>query len=164
MGKQLEEVIRVGMAQTEVAQAPKTLATFGLGSCVGVTAWDPISKVGGLAHIMLPDSTQARSKENVAKFADTAMPDLIGRLEKIGGVRRRLVIKIAGGAKMFDLFNDDRFAIGRRNVEAVKQSLEKLNLRISAEDTGGNFGRTLFFDVENGTVIVRTIDHGEKQL
>ena len=152
------------MAQTAVGRAPITLVTFGLGSCVGVAVWDPWGKVGGLGHIMLPDSTQARLTDNLAKFADTSIPDLVNQMERLGAVRRRLIIKIAGGAQMFNLFNDERFSIGRRNVEAVKVALERLNLRIAGEDTGGSYGRTLLFDTETGEVTIRTIDHGQKAL
>ncbi len=152
------------MAQTAVGKAPITLVTFGLGSCVGIAAWDPRVKVGGLGHVMLPDSTQARLTDNAAKFADTSIPDLVNQMERLGAIRRRLIIKIAGGAQMFNLFNDERFSIGRRNVEAVKAALERLNLKIAGEDTGGSYGRTLLFDTETGEVTIRTIDHGEKAL
>ncbi|MBO8127451.1 MAG: chemotaxis protein CheD [Firmicutes bacterium] len=152
------------MAQTEVVRAPGILVTYGLGSCVGVAAWDPRTKVGGLAHVMLPDSTQSKDSSNVAKFADTAMPDLINRMERLGALRRRLVIKIAGGAQMFSLFKDDRFSIGLRNVEAVKRALAQMDLQVAVEDTGGTYGRTLYFDTDTGEVRIRTIDHGEKTI
>lgn len=152
------------MAQSAVGRAPEVLATFGLGSCVGIALWDPRVKIGALGHVMLPDSTQARVADNRDKFADTSVPDLVKAVEKLGASRRRLIVKIAGGAQMFNLFGDDRFSIGRRNVEAVKASLEKLNLVVAGEDTGGTYGRTMFFDTEGGIVTIRTIDHGQKTI
>lgn len=158
-------VIRVGMAEAEACRAPGTLITCGLGSCVGVTLYDPIAKVGGMCHVMLPDSTQARVTENRAKFADTAIPDMLARLQGLGGRRERLVVKVAGGAQMFSFGKtDDRFAIGRRNAEAVRQALDQAGLRVHAEDTGGNHGRTMILDVSSGKVTIRTIEGGEAEL
>ncbi|MDI3280798.1 MAG: chemotaxis protein CheD [Bacillota bacterium] len=153
------------MAQSGWCRAPGVLITSGLGSCVGVAIYDPQAKVGGLAHVMLPDSQQARSTENRAKFADTALPDLVEKLEELGARRHRLVVKIAGGAQMFSFSkNDERFSVGRRNVEATKRVLGELGLRITGEDTGGNHGRTMIFTTSDGQVLIKTIGHGEKVL
>ncbi len=156
-----DQVIRVGMAQFEVGHAPAILMTSGLGSCVGVTMYDSVAKVGGLAHIMLPDSLQARDSGNRAKFADTAIPDMLEAVLQIGGFKERLIIKMAGGAQMFSFGSgDDRFAIGKRNAEAVRLALGKLGLRVVREDIGGNHGRTLIFNVRTGEVVIKTIDAG----
>lgn len=158
-------LIRVGMAESEAGRAPATLVTSGLGSCIGVTFYDPVVKVGGMCHVMLPDSSQARASENRAKFADTAIPDMLARLERMGARRERLVVKVAGGAQMFNFGNrEDRFAIGRRNAEAVRAALKEAGLRIAAEDTGGHHGRTMVFEVANGRVVIRTIQGGETEL
>lgn len=159
------EVIRVGMAESAACCAPGTLITSGLGSCVGVSLYDPVVRVGGLAHIMLPDSSQGRFTDNKAKFADTSIPDLLAILEELGARRERLVAKVAGGAQMFSFDSkDDRFAIGRRNVEAVKRIFDEQGIKILGEDVGGSFGRTMILFTENGKVVIKTIDKGEREL
>ncbi len=153
------------MAESGASRAPATLITSGLGSCIGVALHDPLMKVGGMCHVMLPDSSQARASENRAKFADTAIPDILARLEGLGARRERLVVKVAGGAQMFNFGKgDDRFAIGRRNAEAVRSALQQAGVRIAAEDVGGNHGRTMIFEVDSGRVIIRTIEGGETEL
>ena len=96
-------VIKVGMADLKTAKAPDTLTTLGLGSCIGIALWDSTTKIGGLAHIMLPDSTKIRNNSNIAKFADTGIVELVRQMEALGVPRRRMVAKIAGGAKMFEV-------------------------------------------------------------
>lgn len=160
-----EQLIRVGMAESGTCRAPGSLITSGLGSCIGVTLFDATAKVGGMCHVMLPDSSQARATENRAKFADTAVPDILSALERLGARRDRLIVKFAGGAQMFNFGKtDDRFAIGRRNADAVRNALKQAGLRISAEDTGGNHGRTMVFDVSTGRVVIRKVDGGENEL
>jgi len=157
------DVIKVGMADLAVCRTPQSLITIGLGSCVGICLYDPIVKVGGLAHIMLPDSTQARSIQNKAKYADTAIVVLIDKMLAKGVIKNRLVAKIAGGAQMFNFPGASSIMrIGERNVEAVKKKLQVLNISILAEDTGGNFGRTINFNPDNGKLFVKTINRGEK--
>jgi len=146
-----------------VCRTPQSLITIGLGSCVGICLYDPIVKVGGLAHIMLPDSTQARSIQNKAKYADTAIVVLIDKMLAKGVIKNRLVAKIAGGAQMFNFPGvSSIMRIGERNVEAVKKKLQVLNISILAEDTGGNFGRTINFNPDNGKLFIKTINRGEK--
>ncbi|HHV72072.1 MAG TPA: chemotaxis protein CheD [Clostridia bacterium] len=157
MGK----VIRVGMADLGIAKCPDSLLTAGLGSCVGVCLYDSVAKVGGLAHIMLPDSNSARSKENPAKFADTAIPLTIEKMSKEGAVKKRIVAKIAGGAQMFSFSNgSDIMKIGERNINAVKRILKELGIALVAESTGGNYGRTIELKTDTGILTIRTIDHG----
>jgi chemotaxis protein CheD len=159
------EVIRIGMAESGLSRAPATLITSGLGSCVGVALHDPLAKVGGMCHVMLPDSSQGRASENRAKFADTAIPDIVERLERLGARKERLLVKLAGGAQMFNFGKgDDRFAIGRRNAEAVRAALRQAGLRIAAEEVGGHHGRTMVLEVGSGRVTIRTIESGETEL
>jgi len=114
---------------------------------------------------MLPDSTQARSTENPAKFADTCLPLMLGDLVKLGAAKSRILAKIAGGAQMFTFANaTDIMRVGERNSEAVRMLLKKLDLRIIAEDCGGNYGRTVELKLESGIFRVKTIDKGEKEL
>jgi len=160
------KIVRVGIADLKAAQAPDLLVTLGLGSCVGITFYDSKLKIGGLAHIMLPDSKQARAGSlNPAKFADTAVPVILQELGKIGVQKSRLVVKIAGGAQMFAFMGaDDRMKIGERNVEAVKIALMEQGLKLSGEDTGGSYGRSLELNLENGRVAIKAIEKGVKEL
>ncbi|MGL5677370.1 MAG: chemotaxis protein CheD [Cellulosilyticaceae bacterium] len=158
------EIIKVGMADLNVAKHPSILTTLGLGSCVGVALYDPLTKVGGLAHVMLPDSTQIKNNTNPAKFADTGIDLLIERMVEKGARTQRLVAKIAGGAQMFAFQHmDESMRIGARNIQAVKERLDKYKIPILADDTGDNYGRTIELYTETGTLVVKTIGHGTKE-
>ena len=161
----MSELIKVGMADYKIGRNPDSLITYGLGSCVGIALFDSVNKVGGLAHIMLPDSTQARNAENPAKFANTALPLMLSEMLKIGVVKSRITAKIAGGAQMFTFANaTDVMRVGERNTEAVKTILKSRDIRIIAEDTGGNYGRTVELKLDTGIYRVKTIAKGEKEL
>lgn len=161
----MAELIKVGMADYKVGRCPDSLITYGLGSCVGIALYDPIIKIGGLAHIMLPDSNQARSKENPAKFADTALPLMLSDLIKMGAVKSRITAKIAGGAQMFSFTNaTDIMRVGERNAEAVRLILKDLEIKLIADDTGGNYGRTVELKLDTGKFRIKTIDKGEKEI
>lgn len=154
----MSEMIKVGMADMNVCTPPDSLTTLGLGSCVGIVLYDPKTKVSGLVHVMLPDSTKIRMNENVAKFADTGIDALIDKMVILGARRNLLVSKIAGGAQMFAFSsNNDMLRIGERNVEATKQKLKELGIRILAEDTGLNYGRTIEFNAETGELLVKSV-------
>lgn len=158
-------VVRVGIAEGVVCPAPAVLITAGLGSCVGVTFWDPFTRIGGMVHVMLPDSRQGRGADNWAKYADLAIPEMVARLQRTGVPPRRLVVKMCGGAQMFNFgLQDPRFAIGERNVEAAIRALDALGLKVHARDTGGNYGRTMTLDLSSGAVTVRSIGHGVRVL
>lgn len=160
----MAKIIKIGMADQNVAEPPDTLQTCGLGSCVGVCLWDPVTKIGGMAHVMLPSSNQAKDG-NETKFADTAIPLLVKQMNRLGAQTSRMVAKIAGGAQMFSFYSaNDIMKIGERNAEAVKVALKLLNIRLLAEDTGGNYGRTIEFYTENGQLYVKTINLGEKYI
>ncbi|GMA99737.1 chemotaxis protein CheD [Pelosinus sp. IPA-1] len=161
----MSELIKVGMADYKVGRNPSSLISYGLGSCVGIALYDPVSKIGGLAHIMLPDSTQARSAENPAKFANTALPLMLDEMIKLGAVKSRITAKIAGGAQMFTFANaTDVMRVGERNSEAVRMLLKKMDIKLVADDTGGNYGRTVELQLDTGIYRVRTIAKGEKEL
>ncbi|MCF6460520.1 chemotaxis protein CheD [Clostridium sp. Cult3] len=156
-------VIKVGMADLNVIKAPGILTTLGLGSCVGIALYDKPNRVAGLAHIMLPSSKEIKNNENKAKFADTGIELLIARMVKEGAVKERLIAKIVGGAQMFSFNNNSSILkIGERNIQATKEKLKELNIRIISEDTGGNYGRTIELDAEDGSLLVKTIGHGVK--
>ena len=158
MGK----VIKVGMADLNICVSPDSITTLGLGSCVGIAVRDPVTKIGGLAHVMLPDSKSIRSITNIPKFADTGIEELIKQVVAKGANRRRLVAKIAGGAQMFSFQSkNDMTRVGERNVEATKKKLAQLKIPILAEDTGKNYGRTVIFYPETGDFVIRAVGKPE---
>lgn len=158
-------VIKVGMADLKTAKAPDTLTTLGLGSCIGIALWDPTTKIGGLAHIMLPDSTKIRNNSNIAKFADTGIVELVRQMEALGVPRRRMVAKIAGGAKMFEVSGTTSVGnIGEKNAIASKKTLQELGIPILAEDTGLNYGRTVELDCSNGDYIIKAVGKSAKKI
>ena len=161
----MPELIKVGMADYKVGRAPDTLISYGLGSCIGISLYDPQTKIGGLLHIMLPDSNQSRANENRAKFADTGIPDMLNELIRMGAAKSRMVAKLAGGSQMFAFANaSDIMRVGLRNASASKEILKKLSIPIVGEDTGGNYGRTVQIDLSTGVYKVKTIDKGDKEI
>ncbi|MCL2665114.1 MAG: chemotaxis protein CheD [Defluviitaleaceae bacterium] len=158
-------MIVVGMADLNVTRAPGVLTTLGLGSCVGIALYDSVTKIAGLAHIMLPDSKQIQNNTNVAKFADTAMVKMIQDMIKLGAGKDRLKAKIAGGAQMFAYNStNENMRIGDRNVEATKKLLSLLHIPLLASETGENFGRTVELYADDGRFYIKTIGHGNKVL
>lgn len=159
------KVIKVGMADLNIAREPNILTTLGLGSCVGVTLYDPCLKIGGLAHIMLPDSTQVKNNSNKAKFVDTALEVLLQLMIQEGAHKQRIVAKMAGGAHMFEFKNvDDVMRIGTRNVAAVVHYLNTIHIPIIATDTGDNYGRTIELHTSTGMLRVKTVGHGIREI
>ena len=156
--------IIVGMADYAIVKCPTKVATLGLGSCIGITFYDPQVKIGGLVHIMLPSIDQARSKENKAKFADTGIVYLVEEMVKQGAVKRRLEAKIAGGASMFSFGDNSQLKIGLRNAEMTKKVLKDLNIPIINEDTGDKYGRTIELDSCNGVLHVKSALKGNKEI
>lgn len=161
----MENIIKVGMADLNLSVHPCMLTTLGLGSCVGIALYDPISKISGLAHVMLPLSTQAKNNSNVAKFADTAIAKLVEEMTRLGAKKERIVAKLAGGAQMF-AFNQssDLMRIGARNVVTSKEMLRNYSIPVLAEDTGGNYGRTIELYSSDGRLVIKTIGYGAKQI
>ena len=154
----MSEVIKVGMADLKICFYPDKLTTLGLGSCVGIALYDSVTKISGLAHIMLPDSTQIRNNENKAKFADTGIRELIAKMVGAGASKNRIVAKIAGGAQMFSVSDKSDFMrVGDKNVAAVKQVLSDEGIRIIAEDTGLNYGRTVELDSADGRYMIKSV-------
>ncbi len=161
----MPELIKVGMADLKAGKSPDSIISYGLGSCVGIALYDAQTKIGGLAHIMLPDSTQARATDNQAKFADTALPVLLDQLIGMGAAKSRITAKIAGGSQMFSFVQaTDIMRIGDRNSEAVRAVLKNLSIKLLAEDVGGNYGRTVELMLDTGVFVIKTVDKGEKKL
>lgn len=154
----MSEVIKVGMADLNICKAPDVITTLGLGSCIGLVFYDPVSKIGGMVHYMLPDSTKVRNNGNLAKFGDTGIDELLRRLIAAGANRSRLVAKIAGGARMFEVSGlSDVGNIGARNAEAAKLKLKQLGIRLIAEDTGSNYGRTVELHCDTGEFYIKSV-------
>lgn len=162
----MNSVVKVGMAELNIVKPPQTIRTSGLGSCVGIIVYDARARVSGMAHIMLPDSSFARSGElNRAKYADTAIKDLIARLLDEGASKYRLQAKIAGGAQMFKFSSSNKATlIGPRNINAVKQVLSDSKVPIIYEDVGGSSGRTIEFNPESSVLEIRTVNKGVVQV
>lgn len=161
----MSQLIKVGMADYKHSKSPDRLITYGLGSCVGIALYDKTTKLGGMAHIMLPSSQAMNQASNIAKFADTAIDALIDELYKAGVKKGSLTAKIAGGAQMFAFASSsDTMRIGEKNVIAVKKGLEKNNIKLLAEDTGGNAGRTVELDLATGEFAIRTIRKGQSSI
>ncbi|MBP3458285.1 MAG: chemotaxis protein CheD [Lachnospiraceae bacterium] len=159
----MSEIVKVGMADLKICKSPDGITTLGLGSCVGIAIRDPGTGIGGLAHIMLPDSTAIKDNSNIPKFADTGIEELVRQVVAAGAIRSRLVAKIAGGAQMFAFQNKSSMVrVGDRNVEAVKAKLLEMRIPILSSDTGENFGRTVVFYPESGDFIIRAVGKPEK--
>ena len=155
--------IKVGMADLKVAKAPDSLITLGLGSCIGLTLYDPVAKVGGMVHYMLPDSTQLKNNSNIAKFGDTGIKELYRLMIANGASPKRMVAKIAGGAKMFEVSGLSNVGhVGERNSEEAKIMLKELKIPLIAEDTGLNYGRTVELNCENGDFHIKAVGKSSK--
>ena len=161
----MSELLVVGISDYKLARHPNTFVTYALGSCVGICLYDSKTKAGGLSHIMLPDSGMfSKNDINRMKFADTAIVDLVRELAKLGADSRRLVAKIAGGAQMFEVQPGSAIGtIGDRNITSVKNTLQSLRIPIVAEDTGLNYGRTVYFDLDTGTMKVQSLSRSIRE-
>ena len=149
--------LKVGIGDMKFTRGSGVVITYALGSCIGITFYDPFLKLGALLHIMLPNKTDPNDPK-VFKYADSGIRETVRKLSAFGMVKSRTVVKIAGGAKMFDVKGNSDFGnIGQRNAAMVKKILMEERLRISAEDTGGTYARTMLIDVATGNVAVRTV-------
>ena len=146
----------IGMGDVGFGEDDEVLVTFALGSCVALVIYDPKTKVGGLAHIMQP-SSRSSGAGKPGKYADTAVPYMLRALITKGASKTNLVAKIAGGATMFP-YVDVSESIGKKNVDAVKETLKKYGINLIAEDTLGNVGRSVKFYVSTGRMVIKTKD------
>lgn len=156
----MSEMIKVGMADLKICKAPDSLTTLGLGSCIGACIYDPGTKIAGMVHFMLPDSTRIKCNQNIAKFGDTGIVELVRQMEAAGAVRRRMVAKIAGGAKMFALASSSNLTslnVGDNNIESARTNLKALGIKIIAEDVALNYGRTIEFYPEDGRLLIKSV-------
>lgn len=153
--------ITIGIGDLQVCRPPDVLITYALGSCVGVCLLDHEANLGGLSHVMLPQSTPTSAAATPMRFADTALPMLIKKMESMGASRSRMKAKIAGGATMFSVASD-KFNIGERNIIAVKSVLSAYHIPILAQDIGLNYGRTQIFYPATGVMEIRAAAVGTK--
>jgi chemotaxis protein CheD len=154
--------LRVQVAEWAVAQGDTLITTLGLGSCVAIAIHDPLTRIGGLAHILLPERTVARPSSNPAKFAETAVPLLIAEMQRLGAApSHRLQARLAGGASMFAaLLQMGGLNVGERNVIASRAALERAGVSVVGEDIGGDYGRSVYFHLRDGRCEVRSLKRG----
>lgn len=146
----------VGMADCQIGKAPdQVLVTYALGSCIAVAIHDPVAGVGGMLHYMLPESSisPAKARENPYMFADTGIPLLFRRAYEQGADKRRLVVRVAGGAQVMD--SEGVFNIGKRNYLALRKILWKAGVLVQGEEVGGNASRTVRLEVGSGRFWLR---------
>ena len=156
--------IRVTVADYAVASAG-TISTIGLGSCVAIVLYDAVVRVGGLAHVLLPNEAMARDRSNPAKFPATAVPLLLEKMRALGAIPERIHAKVVGGASMFgNLFPPSGINIGERNLAAVRDVLAVAKLPIVAQDTGSDYGRSVYLFLRDGRVEVRSLRKGSRVL
>jgi chemotaxis protein CheD len=151
--------ITVGMADLRISAEPgAVLITHALGSCLGLTVYDPVTRVGGMLHAMLPDSTidPAKATQNPAMFVDTGVPRLFRACYELGGQKTRLEVKVAGGSTIRTTRSEDYFRIGERNFVALRKLLWRNNVLLKGYDVGGTKSRTLTLDLGTGEVLVRS--------
>jgi chemotaxis protein CheD len=147
----------VDIADLRVSADPRTqLVTYSLGSCIGVAVYDPEIRVGGMIHYMLPESgiSPDKAKANPAMFGDTGIPLLFRSLYELGALKKRMVVKVAGGSSLLD--DKGTFSIGKRNYVILRKLFWKNGVLIDAEDVGGSASRTLRLDLATGRVTIKS--------
>ena len=160
----MQTKIEVTMGKGAVTRAPHVILSSGLGSCVVVTLYDTQRKLGGLAHIMLPDSNSLNGYHPPYQCADTAIATLIKELRTMRASPRDMVAKLVGGAKMFLSGDDFSPSIGEQNIISVKYILKQKRTPLIGENTGGNYGRNVEFYLDSGKVIVKAIGQEAKEI
>lgn len=156
-------VVKVG--QHAVGGAGETLITLGLGSCVAILLHDPVARVGGMAHVLLPDPSLSRNAANPAKFATTAVPYLVQEMNVLGGRTERMQARLVGGASMFAaLLVAGTMNMGERNIHAARATLRTTNIPVVGESVGGDYGRSVRFHVLDGRTLVTSLSRGDVTL
>jgi chemotaxis protein CheD len=148
----------VKVAQAAVGGPDDTLVTLGLGSCVAILLHDAEARVGGLAHVLLPEPALSRDQGNASKFATTAVPALVQEMARMGARPGRLKARLVGGAAMFQtLMVPGSLNMGARNINASRQALEDAGIPVVAEEVGGDYGRSVRFYVGAGKTTVSSV-------
>jgi chemotaxis protein CheD len=149
--------IVIGISDMKVSNKPHdVLVTYALGSCIGLSVYDPFARVGGLLHYMLPDSTldAGKAKENPYMFADTGIPLLFKACYALGADKKRMIVRVAGGASILD--DTNYFRIGQKNITALRKIFWKNNVLIEKEDVGKNHNRTVRLEIASGKFFVKS--------
>ena len=157
----MNDKIVVGIADMKLAQRQGMLITYALGSCIGICLYDPVIKLAGLSHVLLPLYMETGRKSPM-KYADTGLRETLRQMEPEGASRGRIVAKIAGGARIFDVPGNGSLGnIGQRNIEAEHMTLRRENIKLLREDVGGTVARTLLFDASSGQACIRSYGKAE---
>jgi chemotaxis protein CheD len=155
--------VRVKVADYAVRRGSHILTTIGLGSCVAIALYDRDTQTGALAHILLPSQSMSRETTNPAKFPHTIVPRLLEEMHALGTRNARVSAKIVGGASMFgQLVNGTGINVGERNVVATREALAAAGVPIIAEDTGLDYGRSVYFHLADGRLEVRSLKKGDR--
>ena len=155
----------VGIADMKVSSnVTETLITYSLGSCIGLAIWDPVARVGGMLHYMLPESRidRERAVKNPYMFADTGIPALFKESYRLGASKSRMVVSVVGGSQILD--PSGMFNIGKRNYQMLRKLFDKNNIRIAGEDIGGCVNRTISLEIGTGRVLLKISGRGEIEL
>jgi len=157
-------ILRIGMGDGVVAGVPHIISSSGLGSCVVVTLYDSKRKLGGLAHIMLPDSHNLNGYHSVYECADTAIAALIKGLQIKRATLSDMVAKLVGGSSMFSSSENFSPGIGEQNIISTKYTLKQKRIPLIGENTGGNYGRNVEFYLDSGRVTVKAIGQEVREI
>lgn len=150
--------IVVGIADMKLSSARgDQIITHALGSCLGITVYDPVAAVGGMLHVMLPQSSidEAKAADNPSMFVDSGVPRLFQEAYRLGAQKTRIEVRVAGGAATQTFGDDDYFQIGKRNMVMLRKLLWKNGVMIKAEDVGGTASRTMLLDLQTGAVTLK---------
>jgi chemotaxis protein CheD len=144
----------VGVGDMKIGRAGDMLVTHGLGSCLGLMLYDPVVKVGGMLHAMLPLSSinTQKAQSNPFMFVDTGVPRLFKEMYTLGGEKNRMVLKAVGCSQPAD--KNELFKIGERNYTVLRKLLWKNSILLDAEDIGGTISRTVFFEISSGRTVI----------
>jgi chemotaxis protein CheD len=155
---------RVRVADYAVGRGDDLLVSVGIGSCVAIALYDPATRIGALAHILLPSEGLSRDAGNRAKFPSTAVPLLLEEMKKAGATGTPRA-KIAGGASMFAaLIPAGGINMGERNVLATRTALQHAGIPVAGADVGGDYGRSVYFHLDDGRLLIRSLKKGDRVL
>jgi chemotaxis protein CheD len=165
----MDDPIVVRIAEFHAGRGEGRMKTFALGSCLAIVLYEPANRVGALSHTMLPQAQNTPSSEagtrTPAKYVDSAIPAMVQEICKLGASPSKVVSKLVGGARMFPgIASSEVVNIGERNVARARQVLAAMKISIVAEDTGGTHGRSVLFDLSDGSLLVSSLKAGERTL
>lgn len=163
----MDSIKTIGIAEMDIVASPGQIGTLGLGSCVGLVLYDRVTKIAGMVHVLLPVPPQTlQGPLNKAKFASLGVPELLNRMLQMGASRPNIAAKMAGGAHMFGNLNTtiEILRVGERNVKECREALLRLRIPLLAEDTLGQYGRTIYFHTATGMLHIKTVGYGSKEI